>query len=186
MESIAHGIPNRDRSIMSGWRKKKSKSKESICFFFTELKLQAMVYLLAFSTQDGSNRRPLQSLKIGHVPHPKSCIKNNALYKIQSASWGEPFKISFISAAQVMLPCKGRQLCFCTQRRNSPWIDLRRALTQYVGGRMCMAKREQGMEVEIMCRPTEAWNTNERCRMGLWFRGLWCRCGAVPSCLRAK
>lgn len=44
---------------------------------------------------------------------------------------------------------------------------------------MCTAKREQGMEVEIMCRPTEAWNTNERCRMGLWFRGLWRRLGTL-------
>lgn len=163
---------------MSRW-KKKSKSKESICFFLTEPKLREQVYLLTFSKLDGSNRRPLQSRKIGRVPHPSSCIKNNALYKIQSASWGAPFKISFISAARVTLPCKGRQLCFGAQRRNSPWIDLRRALTQYVGGRMCTAKREQGMEVEIMCRPTEAWNTNERCRMGLWFRGLWHRLGTL-------
>lgn len=115
---------------------------------------------------------------MGHVPHPRS-IKNNALYEIQSASSGAPFKTSFISAARVTLPCKGRHLCFYAQRRNSPWIDLRRALTQYVGGRMCTAKREQGMEVEIMCRPTEAWNTNERCRMGLWFRGLWRRLGTL-------
>lgn len=44
---------------------------------------------------------------------------------------------------------------------------------------MCTPKREQGMEVEIICRPTEAWNTNERCRKGLRFRGLWRRLGTL-------
>lgn len=137
-----------------------------------------------------------ESPQIGHACCSQTwgCIKNNALYKIQSAfylcvgaaAWGVPFKISFISAAWVTQPRKGRPLCFCAQRGNIPWIDSRGALTQTCSWRNAYGVREEKrwMEVKIMWRPTEARNTNERWRMGLWFRGPrradWPCCSTVP------